>query len=75
MTKTTKDDTTIDPTAKRAAIKLMTKGLVTRSEASRLARVSRQLARHWVADVDVDAIREARLTYLWNKTLKHKSII
>jgi hypothetical protein len=71
MTKTTKDDTTIGPVAKRAAIKLMTKGLVSRSEASRLARVSRQLARHWVAGVDVDAARLARLTYLWEKTIKH----
>jgi hypothetical protein len=64
----TKDDTTKDPAAKRAAIALLTKGLITRAEAAKLAGVSRQLARHWAKDIP-EQNRDAVITKLWSKEL------
>lgn len=64
---TTKDDTT-----KRAAIALMSKGLITRAEAAKLAAVSRQLARHWAKDIP-ESNRDAVLAKLWAKELARQS--
>jgi hypothetical protein len=68
----TSEDTTKDPAAKAAAIGLLTKGLVTKSEAARLAGVSRQLVRHWAKDIPVDRNREAVLTKLWRNEIRKK---
>lgn len=65
MAKATPDDTT-----KRAALKLLRRGLVTQSEAARLAGVSRQLMRHWALEIDTEAAREHFLTALWQKSLR-----
>lgn len=54
-----------DDTIKRAALKLLTRGLVTQSEAARLAGVSRQLMKHWARDIPIDRNREAVLARLW----------
>jgi len=55
---------------KRTALKLLERGLITQSEAARLACVSRQLMRHWAREIDVDAAREDYLTRLWQKSLR-----
>jgi hypothetical protein len=58
-----------DPAAKAAAISLFTKGLVSQSEAARLADTSRQLVRHWAADIPIDQARDAVLAKLWRAEL------
>lgn len=62
MGKTTKDDS-----IKQAALKLLSRGLVTQAEAARLADVSRQLVRHWAKDMPDR--RDDYLARLWVKTL------
>lgn len=66
----TTQDTTKDPAAKRAAIKLLTQGLASQSEVARLAGVSRQLIRHWSLDIPVEDNRNAVLAKLWRRALK-----
>ena len=65
----TREDTTKDPAAKAAAIALLTKGLVSQSEAARLAGVSRQLVRKWAKDIPIERNRDAVLAKLWRKEL------
>lgn len=65
-------DTTKDSAAKRAALLLLSKGLITRAEACRLAGVSRQLMRHWTRGLQADRAREAILARLWSKALTGK---
>lgn len=62
MAQTTKDDT------KRAALKLLRRGLVTQSEAAKLAGVSRQLMRYWAQDIP-DA-RPGYLAQIWMRMLR-----
>jgi transposase-like protein len=54
---------------KRAALALLAKGLVTMSEAARLAGVSRQLVRYWARDIPVDDVREQLLLKMWARKL------
>jgi len=56
-------------TVKRTALKLLELGLVTQSEAARLAGVSQQLMRHWARQIDVDAAREAALAKIWQRAV------
>jgi hypothetical protein len=63
MAKTTREDT------KRAAIKLLTRGLATKSEMARFAGVSKQLMQHWAADIDIERARDVYLSELWRKSL------
>jgi hypothetical protein len=55
--------------AREAAISLLRRGLVTPSEAARLAGVSRQLVRHWLRSEGIDwrRIRLAILMREWRK--------
>lgn len=69
---TTKQDTTKDPAAKRAAISLLSRGLATKAEVARLAGVSKQLMQHWAADIDTEKNRNAVLSKLWHKALARK---
>ena len=55
---------------KKAALSLLSRGLVTQSEAARLAGVSRQLMRHWARDISLEQAREAVLLKLWRKALR-----
>lgn len=66
----TSDDTTKDPAAKAAAMALLTKGLISKSEAARLAGVSKQLMQHWAKDIPVERNRDTVLTKLWSKELR-----
>lgn len=66
---TTTPDTTKDPAAKRAALSLLTRGLITKSEASQLAGVSRQLIQHWSRDIPVEENRQAVIAKLWRQAL------
>jgi DNA-binding XRE family transcriptional regulator len=66
------DNTTKDPAAKRAAIDLLRRGLITKSEAAELAGVSRQLIQHWAKDVRVDENRQTVITRLWRKALARR---
>jgi hypothetical protein len=68
----TSDDTTKDPAAKAAAIALLSKGLVTKAEAARLAGVSKQLMQHWAADIDTERNRNALLSKLWRNEIKRR---
>jgi len=52
---------------KRTALRLLARGLVTQSEAARLAGVSRQLMRLWAWDVRPFA-RDDHLKRLWKIT-------
>jgi transposase-like protein len=61
---------TSDDTTKRRVLKLLEQGVVTQSEAARLAGVSRQLMRHWARQIDTEAAREAYLTRLWHRQTK-----
>lgn len=66
---TTRNDTTKDPAARKAALSLLSKGLLTQAEAAQLAGVSRQLMRHWAREVPAIRNREALLAKLWRKEL------
>lgn len=59
----------VDPEARRIALSLLAKGLITISEAKELCGVSRQLMLHWVQRRGVDwrRIRWSKLTALWRK--------
>lgn len=62
-------DDTKDPAAKATAISLLAKGLASQSEVARLAGASRQLVRHWAADIPIDQARDAVLAKLWRAEL------
>jgi hypothetical protein len=62
-------DDTKDPAAKAAAIPLLAKGLASQSEVARLAGESRQLIRHWSADIPIEEARDAVLAKLWRAEL------
>jgi hypothetical protein len=66
---TATQDTTKDPAAKAAAISILSQGLATKSEAARLAGVSKQLMQHWAQDIPVERARNTVLTKLWRKEL------
>lgn len=57
-----------DDTMKKAVLKLLRRGLVTQSEAARLAGRSRQIVAHWAKGLP-DA-RAEYLTKQWAKALK-----
>jgi hypothetical protein len=57
-----------DTLSKTAALALLSRGLVSKSEAARLAGVSRQLMRHWSKGIKAEKAREAVLTKLWRKS-------
>lgn len=57
-----------DDRTKRAALSLLARGLVSRTEAAKLAGVSKQLMGHWAKDLDVEKAREAALAKLWART-------
>ena len=65
----------VDPEARRAALALLSQGMITIAEAVELAGVSRQLMHHWVrrAGIDWQRIRQARLAAWWRKELRHGS--
>lgn len=65
----TLETTTKDPAAKRAARKLLSRGIATQAEVAKLAGVSRQLVRHWAKDIPVQANRDAVLAKVWRRTL------
>ncbi len=58
-----------DDITKRAALNLLRRGLVTQSEAARLAGISRQLMRYWASDIDCEATRASLITKLWQKAI------
>lgn len=64
-----KDTTTKDPHAKAAAVLLLSRGLITKSEAAELAGVSRQLIQHWTRGIPVDQNRSAMIAKLWRKSI------
>lgn len=68
----TTPDTTKDPAAKRAAMSLLTRGLITKAEAGQLAGVSRQLIQHWSKDIPVDENRQAVIAKLWRQALARR---
>ena len=68
----TKDDTTKDQTAKNVALILLSKGLITMPEATKLAGVSRQLMRHWAKDIPWERNRDAVVAKLWRAAIKRK---
>jgi len=63
----------VDTEAKRAALALLARGMVTIAEAAEHAGVSRQLMHHWVkrAGVDWQRIRRARRARWWRKELRN----
>ena len=65
-------ETEKDPAAKRAALALLTKGLITHAEATKLAGVSRQLMRHWVREIPFERNRDAILAKLWRREIERK---
>ena len=65
-------DNTKDPDAKRAAIALLSKGLISKSEAADLAGVSRQLVQHWARDIPIDKARNTILGKLWRQEMRRK---
>lgn len=58
-----------DPEAKRIALALLTRGVITISEATESAGVSPQLMHYWVrrAGIDWQRIRRARRATWWRK--------
>jgi|GEM_PF-5298340 predicted HTH domain antitoxin len=61
---------TSDDTTKKAALSLLRRGMVSQSEAARLAGISRQLMRHWAREIDVEAAREQVLAKLWQRVAR-----
>jgi hypothetical protein len=59
-----------DDHIKRAALSLLSRGLITQSEAARLAGISRQNMRYWARDIDCERARETYLAALWIKKTK-----
>lgn len=57
---------------KRAALALLRRGLITKSEAARLAGISRQLMGHWAKDIRSEEAREAVLMRLWRSQTKKR---
>ena len=58
-----------DLQARRAAVAMLAKGLMTVPEVAALAGVSRQLVRHWARHLRWAAIREHRNAKLWRKEI------
>lgn len=58
-----------DPDARRAALALLRRGLITVPEAAQMAGVSRQLVRHWCqrSGIDWAQIRSAALAKRWRR--------
>lgn len=56
-----------DDTARKAAIRLIARGLITPAQAAELAGVSRQLVRYWLLERGIDWHKnyDARLAKLW----------
>ena len=63
-----------DPDARRAALKLISRGLITVPEAARLAGVSRQLVRAWcIADgIKIGRARDTRIAMEWRKVMRER---
>jgi hypothetical protein len=58
---------------REAAIALANKGeIASPIEIARLADVSRQLARFWLRDVDIEGRRQTHLQKLWRQHLRGK---
>ena len=64
---------TKDISTKHAALKLVSRGLTTQSEAAMLAGITRQLMRYWCSDIDVEKARNEYLWNLWRKTVKRSA--
>jgi hypothetical protein len=58
-----------DAEARRAAIALLGRGVITLPEAQRLAGVSRQLVRYWATRVRWKQVRDRRIAALWRKEM------
>jgi hypothetical protein len=63
----TKNDTT-----KAAVLSLLSRGLITKSEAALLAGVSKQLVQHWSRDIDCHKARSAYMAAIWSKATKRR---
>lgn len=71
---TTAPDTMKDPAVKRAAISLLTRGLITKAEAARLAGVTPQAVQKWTKAMPVTKTREAVLAKLWNREIRRRGL-
>lgn len=67
---TTEPTTERDGVARKAAQSLLSRGLATPSEVSRLAGVSRQLVDHWAREIDWRKARAAQLAKAWRQRVK-----
>jgi hypothetical protein len=56
-----------DPITKTVALEMLRDGLITQSEAARMADVSRQLMRLWAADIDWRKARRGWVLTQWNQ--------
>lgn len=56
-----------DDEARRAVVRLLSKGLITIPEATRLSGVSRQLVHHWARRINAKRVRAMILAKLWRK--------
>jgi transposase len=64
---TTETSTEKDDRARRAAVKLLARGLASPSEVAKLAGVSRQLVNHWASSIDWRRARNEALAKAWRK--------
>lgn len=65
----------IDPDARRAAVTLLRRGLLTVPEAAALAGVSRQVVRYWckAARIEIGQSREAVIARLWRRAVSRRN--
>ena len=63
------DPSTKDLAAKSAACRLLARGIITQSEAAKLAGVSRQLMRHWMKGIPAKRTRDSVIAKLWSREL------
>jgi len=57
---------------KAAAIRLLVRGIITKSEAARLAGVSRQMVNKWAKGIPWERNRAAYLAGVWKKVTRQK---
>ena len=64
--------TAVDDTTKRAAIRLLSRGLATQAEVARLAGVSRQRVAHWAQELPLKDVRNEVLQAMWRKMTRKR---
>jgi hypothetical protein len=64
------DNDTTKKTVKSAALRLITRGKITKSEAALLSGATKQLVQYWCRNIDEKAARKKYLARLWERATR-----